>query len=140
MMFARCSCVIVLPSISVKTDWSFICCASSSTPCETSCGSKPSVSCMIGSSRILSLSISSVSSLDVVSICLPSLVVNLMTFILILPFWLFCCCRPLQRSSVCCGALLLVCAAFCYCVISFSCVWWRWQRWSFLMCWFCSHW
>ena len=39
---------------------------------------------MIGSSRILSISF--VSSLEVVSICLPSFVVNLMACILILPF------------------------------------------------------
>ena len=58
---------------------------------------------MIGSSRILSLSISSVSSLDVVSICLPSFVVNLIAFILILPFG---CLAVVGRSSACLSAVV----------------------------------
>ena len=106
MMFACCSCVIVLPSISVKTDCSFICCTSFFMPCATSCGSRSSVSCVIGSSRILSFSISCVSSLEVVSICLPSFVVNLMALILIL---LFGCSAVVGRSRVCLSAVVRCC-------------------------------
>ena len=64
------------------------------------------MSCMIGSSRILSFSISCMSSLEVVSICLPSFVVNLMALILILPFG---CSAVVGRSSVCLSAAVRCC-------------------------------
>ena len=105
-MFDCCSGVIVLPSISAKTDSSFPCCTSFFIPCATCCGSNPSVSCMIGSSRILSLLISSASSLDVVCICLPSFVANSMAFILIL---LFGCSDVGGRSSACLPAVVRCC-------------------------------
>ena len=62
---------------------------------------------MVGSSRILSLLISSAaSSLDVVCICLPSFVVNSMAFILIL---LFGCSDAVGRSSACLSAVVRCC-------------------------------
>ena len=63
---------------------------------------------MIGSNRILSLSVSSVSSLDVVSICLPSFVVNVMACILILPFG---CSAVVSRSSACLSAVVRCCVS-----------------------------
>ena len=69
-MFACCSGVTLLPSISVKTDWSLICCTSFFTS------------------------------------CLPSLDVNLMALILILPFG---CSAVVRRSNACLSAVVRCC-------------------------------
>ena len=86
--------------------------------CDTRGASKPSVSYVVGSSRalfVLNLSCVLVRrcfDLSATSCCKLDGIGSHFSF------WSFCCCGWLQRSSFCCGALLLACAAFCNYVIS----------------------
>ena len=95
-MLDHCSVVSVLPSISVWTPCSFICCISFFIPVATFVGSSPSVPCSMGSSSILSFSISCGSSFDVVSTRLPSRPLIVIALILILR----CGCSPVVGLSL----------------------------------------
>ena len=132
MMFACCSGVNVRPSIPVKTDWSFICCTSSFIPCATCSGFKPSVSCMVGFSRIFLFSIPCASSIAVVACCKLDSLDPHSTFWLVAPELVVL----LWRAVACLYFLLQSRRLFLFlrrlAVVLAS--------WPLLMCWRCRHW